>query len=138
MNSILSDKVILQRKKNKALIIHNIKNFNLTHSNFIREVKVSYTNVDIKTATEAKNKEIRIKQYKEYLYDLVIFICSRCKDALTITEDIELVNFYDQGGRVMLLSDSLVLQPWRIVLSLFGFDHFTPKDLDFGYDLTLK
>lgn len=82
-------------KKNRAVIITNIKNFHVTHSNFIREVKSLFSIVDLKTPNDVHTKSFAFKKYKEYIYDLIIFACARCKNALSIAEDIELVKFYE-------------------------------------------
>ena len=124
--------------KNSALIIHNIKNFEITHSDLIKSTKKQHKKLLIKTTKEIREEKHKIIQYKEYIYDLIIIIASRDHQILKIAEDLNLVDFYDQGGNLLILSDSVVLQPFRIFLSLFGFDQFIPENLENSLNLTLK
>lgn len=108
--------------RRSALIVHNIQNFKITHSDFVQQTKSIFKEVDVRSIKELNEGTISLKKHKEFLYDLVVFAASRNTEALKIAEKLELPAFYDQGGSLLFISESIVLQPWRIMLSLFGFD----------------
>lgn len=105
-----------------AIIIHNMKNFKVTHSEFIGQTRKLFPMLKVYSTKEIKKYDIKIKEHKEFVYDLVVYACSRDPSSLKIAEELELTNFYDQGGSLLLINDGVVLQPWRILLSMFGFD----------------
>lgn len=134
----LQNELSARKIKKSALIIHNIKNITITHSDFIKATKKQHKQITLKTTKEIKEQNFQIIEYKEYIFDLIIIIASRDQNILKIAEDLNLVDFYDQGGNLLILSDSVVLQPFRIFLSLFGFDQFIPENLENSINLSLR
>ena len=105
-----------------AIIIHNMKNFKVTHSEFISQTRKLYPRLKVYSTKDVGKYDIKIKEHKEFVYDLVVYACSRDPNSLRLAEKLELTSFYDQGGSLLMINDGVVLQPWRILLSMFGFD----------------
>lgn len=81
-------------KQDQALIIHNIKNFQLTHSEFISVVKKFNTKTYV-TDLKGVLTNFDFKLHNRFIYDLVILIGSSSDKIIQVIEKLELVDFYD-------------------------------------------
>lgn len=109
-----------QSQASSALIVHNIKNFQVTHSELVRSLKRRFESVIVKDVKAAAS--FKAKRDKRFVFDLAVLILAKSDEVLTITEKLELFEFYDQGGKVLIMGDNFISQNFRITLSLFGFD----------------
>lgn len=106
-----------------ALVVHNVKNFHVTHSELIRSLRRRFASVVVKDSRTIGSFTSR--KDKKFVFDMAVVALAKSADMFTIVERLELFDFYDQGGRVLILGDNFISQPYRITLSLFGFDALT-------------
>lgn len=129
---LLSTAFAMHPKTNNALVIHNIKHFDVLYSKFISVLKATFTSVTFESVSSASAKKSTYV-YKKPIYDLVIMMIPRSNEAMQFAEKLELLKFYDEGNNLLFLSDSYVVQNWRVLLSQFGFDATTIENTKDGY-----
>ena len=114
------------QKSNSALIIHNVRHFDILFSEMVKVMKKSFGSLRIENIVNASSKHSAYL-HKKPIYDLIVVMLPRSNNAVSVSEKLELLNFYDEGGNVLFLSDSFVVQNWRVLLSQFGFDVTTEE-----------
>lgn len=120
-------------KTNNVLVVHNIKHFDVLYSKLLKVLKSTFTSVTHESLSSAGSKRSTYI-YKKPIYDLVILITPRSNDSMMIAEKLELLKFYDEGNSILFLSDSYVVQNWRVLLSQYGFDATTIENAKDGYN----
>jgi len=120
-------------KTNKALLVHNVKNFEVLYSKMVASVRAKFRDVRIESVA---SPTVRHSTYifKKPIYDLVIVILPRSNDVMSLAEKLELMKFYDEGNSILFLSDAYVVQNWRVLLSQYGFDATTLESTRNGYN----
>ncbi len=120
-------------KTNKALVVHNIKHFDVLYSKLVSVLKNRFSEVRIESVSSGSVRRSTYV-YKKPIYDLVVVILPRWNDVMGLAEKLELLKFYDEGNSVLFLSDSFVVQNWRVLLSQYGFDATTAEGAVKGYN----
>lgn len=120
-------------KTHKALVVHNIKHFEVLYSKMLAVVRAKFDSVRVESVSSPLARHSTFV-YKKPIYDLVIVILPRSNDVMTFAEKLELMKFYDEGNAIMFLSDAYVVQNWRVLLSQYGFDVTTVDDSRSGYN----
>ena len=123
----------LQTQTNRVLVIHNIQNFKVLYSKMIHVLNQRFEKVIVES-TARRDFRASTFVYKKPLYDLVIVAFPHSNEAMLIAEKLELLKFYDEGKNLLFLSDSSVVQNWRVLLSQFGFDATSIEDTKDGYN----
>ena len=121
-----------QQKTKNALVIHNIKHFDVLFSKMIKIMESVFEKVRVESTANASSKHSTYV-YKKPIYDLVVVILPRSNESMNVAEKLELLKFYDDGNNILFLSDSYVVQNWRVLLSQFGFDATTVENTVGGY-----
>lgn len=119
-------------KTNKALIVHNIQHFEILYSKLVGVMQAKFGEVLIESVSSPTVRPSTFI-YKKPLYDLVVVILPRMNDVMNLAEKLELMKFYDEGNNLLFLSDSSVVQNWRVLLSQYGFDVTTVEGAKNGY-----
>ena len=119
-------------KTDRALILHNIKNFDSLYSKLIKVMQSSFKVVRVES-TGSPNAKHSAYMFKKAIYDMVVVITPRSNDSMSFAEKLELLKYYDEGNNILFLSDSYVVQNWRVLLSQFGFDATTLEGSQDGY-----
>lgn len=109
--------------KGSALVVHNIKNFHVTHSELLRSLRRRFSSVTVKDSKSVESFSVR--KAKRFVFDMAVIALAKSSQVLAVCERLELFDFYDQGGSVLFLGDNFATQNFRMVLSLFGFDTLT-------------
>lgn len=120
-------------KVNKALVVHNIKNFDVLYSKMLAVVRAKFGEVRIESVTSPTSRHSAYI-YKKPIYDIVIVVLPRANEVMTLAEKLELMKFYDEGNGILFLSDAFVVQNWRVLLSQYGFDATTVEGSRSGYN----
>lgn len=119
-------------KTNKALIVHNVQHFDILYSKLIAVMRSKFADVTVESVS---SPTVRRSTYvfKKPVYDLVVVILPRHNDVMGLAEKLELLKFYDEGNNLLFLSDSSVVQNWRVLLSQYGFDVTAVEGAKGGY-----
>ena len=111
--------------KQNVMVIHNIRNFQVTHLGMLRQLSDTFKKLFVLSVKSIKNKLIERGESK---YDLVIIACPTHQQAHQLMQSVKLFRFYDEGGSVLLLSNSHPSGQFRKVLNNFGFDMTGPDN----------
>ena len=120
------------QKTERVLILHNIKNFETLYSKLVKVMQGSFKTVRIES-TGSPNSKHSAYVFKRAIYDMIVVITPRSNDSMSFAEKLELMKFYDEGNNILFLSDSYVVQNWRVLLAQFGFDATTFEGAQNGY-----
>lgn len=120
-------------KTNNALVVHNVKHFDVLYSKLVGVLKSRFSEVRVESVASGSVRRSTYV-YKKPIYDLVVVVLPRWNDVMGLAEKLELLKFYDEGNSVLFLSDSFVVQNWRVLLSQYGFDATTAEGAVGGYN----
>ena len=122
-----TSQTVTEPRRTSVFLVHNLQHIEMTHSKLISTLRNKFTKVDIVKTSEALTSKLEIYNHRRALYDLVIFMCPLSEKSMAIADKLNLFKYYDEGNSVLFLSDGRALQPWRILLSQFGFDVTVPE-----------
>lgn len=112
--------------RERALVVHDHSLFAIGYSELLLVLRERFAAVDVVEAAEVALKPM-IRD-KEFVYDLVVFAAARAPNCMKLADQLSLHDFFDRGGRVLLLGDTFASQGWRLLLGLLGFDVLVPGE----------
>lgn len=116
----------VSQKFDQALLVHNVKNFEVLFSSMIGSLKQYYDKVELWQIQKVLALKKSVYTFKRATYQLVIMMTASSEQSLKAAEQLELIKYYDEGNRVVFLSHGNPHQNWRVLISLFGFDVTNP------------